>query len=122
MHLIIHLYRLFIFDVCKDKKNLSNDIQCKPYFLQKYVKCLKKCQILCIFLSLAIVIVHFTTLSREKMVWRKKNRKKQLGCFFRLYILLYPFSQFNGISSCIPNISNMYYIIDGIIMINNLEY
>ena len=39
------------------------------------------------------------------------------------YILsLYPFSQFNGISSCIPNISNMYYIIDGIIMINNLEY
>ena len=52
----------------------------------------------------------------------KKNRKKQLGCFFRLYILLYPFSQFNGISSCIPNISNMYYIIDGIIMINNLEY
>jgi hypothetical protein len=74
------------------------------------------------FLSLAVVIVHFTTLSREKMVWRKKNRKKQLGCFFRLYILLYPFSQFNGISSCIPNISNMHYIIDGIIMINNLEY
>ena len=73
------------------------------------------------FLSLAVVIVHFTTLSREKMVWRKKNRKKQLGCFFRLYILLYPFSQFNGISSCIPNVSNMYYIIDGIIMINYLE-
>ena len=53
---------------------------------------------------------------------RKKNRKKRPSCFFRFSISLHPFSQFNGISSCIPNVSNMYYIIDGIIMINNLEY
>ena len=58
----------------------------------------------------------------ERKRYEKKNRKKRPSCFFRFSISLYPFSQFNGISSCIPNVSNMYYIIDGIIMINNLEY